>query len=294
MAEAADPKAILRKRKAINALLPYSIRLVESGQQRMADTLSYLSEVSNPGEFAWHCIQPLMAAVFDRPSTPSLDRVITLVSPYLDWDNHHFNQDTVTRWSTAALAVPYTEEVGRSVVNALWRIASVDALRQHIPVNIWSWSNNKTFIPPAWLGGYIRTQEVVRQVRALGDKEILKSYLLLVWLDWRWLGHASLAEMCAAITEDLNGIGMGHHREDLIKRLDHALKRDLGYPIEHRPDLNPLVLALAKGEYQRLKEVLLEVDEAIRVLYSTSSGLIIHFDLLTSVDTCRISLDIHV
>jgi len=165
-----------------------------------------------------------MVALFDESSTPSLDRVITLVSPYLDWDNHHFNQNMVTRWSTAALAVPYTEEVGQSVVYTLLQIASVDALRQHIPVSVWSWSRNRTFLPPVWVGGYIRTAKVVHQIRALGNIEILKSYLLLIWLEWKYLDNSAVTEMRTAIREVFNGAGMEDHRKDLIGRLNHVLE----------------------------------------------------------------------
>ena len=48
-------------------------------------------------------------------------------------------------------------------------------------------------------------------------------------------------EMRRSIQEDFGGIGMRHHRVDLIKRLDHVLKKiDLGrwYFIQHNPEFD--------------------------------------------------------
>jgi len=99
MAKAADWEAILSKRKAISTLLPYAIRLAGGGQQQMIDAFSRTARASNSGEFMWRCVGPVVDTLFDEPSTPSLDRVITLLSPHLDY----FNENKVTRWSTAAL-----------------------------------------------------------------------------------------------------------------------------------------------------------------------------------------------
>ena len=243
-----------------------------------------------------------MAMLFDKPSTPSLDQAIILVSPCLRWDEDHINHNRVTRWSTAALAtlaVQDTEEVGQSVADTLWRIASVDTLRQHIPVGIWLWSSEQTFIPSTWHGRNLRSQKVICEFRELGDIEVLKSYLLSAWLEWRLLEDSAFAETCASIREDFNGIGMGQHREELGKRLDHVLGQlDQGpkYLERLRPGLhfNGRYIEMTKDQYRELKRVLLEVDEAMQILTRMSSRFIIPSDLLTSVDTHRIPLDVHV
>jgi hypothetical protein len=55
------------------------------------------------------------------------------------------------------------------------------------------------------------------------------SHTFFVWSEWDCLYDSGLDEMQASIREDFGGIGMGHHREDLIKRLDHVLGQlDLG------------------------------------------------------------------
>ena len=296
--EAANPDAILRKRKAISALLLYAIRLAGDGNERVVGAFLRAARASGSPGFTWRRIEPFMTTLFDKPGTPSLDRVITLVSPYLRWDNPHFNQNTVTRWSTAVLTVPYTEEIGQSAVDTLLQIASIDSLQRHIPVSIWSWSNDKTFLPPTWLGAHIRTPEVIRQIRALGNTEILRSYLLLVWLEWSPLDDSTLTEMYALIKEDFNGIGMERHREDLRKRLNLVLRQlDLGPECfkGHRPDLGFSTIQDAKGHYGELERVLLEVDrEAMEILTRTPSRFDILFDSLTSVNTYRNPLDIHV
>jgi hypothetical protein len=94
-------------------------------------------------------------------------------------------RDTVTRWGAAALAVPYTEEVGQSVVDALLQIASVDLLRPYIPIELWAWLKKGPTLPPACQGRSFGTApEVVRLICQLGDTETLKAYFLLVWSEW--------------------------------------------------------------------------------------------------------------
>jgi len=131
MAKAEDQRVDSFKGKAIWALLPYAIRLSGRGQQQMVGPLLRALRSLIRTNAVWHCIKPVMATLFYEPGTPSPDRVMTLASPYLLWNK--CNRDTVTRWSMAALAtlaVPHTEEVGQSVIDALWWVASVDTLRQ--------------------------------------------------------------------------------------------------------------------------------------------------------------------
>jgi len=179
-----------------------------------------------------------------------------------------------------------------SKVDTLWLIMLNDALPQHPPNGTLAWTNKQIFIPPArfWLS----RREAVREFRLVGDTEILKSYLLLVWLEWTMNEDSVIPEMCASIREDFDGIGMGHHREELRKRLDHALEQlDLGpqYLNRYRPDFTffGITTEVMRDQYMMLKRVLLEVD-----LTRTPFRFIILFDILTLVDTHRISLDIHV
>ena len=91
--------------------------------------------------------------------------------------------------------------------------------------------------------------------------------------------------MCTSIREDLGGIGMGGHREVLIKRLDHVLGQ-LDSGLEHlrqqRPLLNENHIPQARKEYGDLREVLLAVNkEASEILTRMSFGSTNSFGLLT-------------
>ena len=241
----------------------------------------------------WGPVMPFLATLFNGPRTPSLDQTITLVLPHF----YPLDKNTLARWSTvtlATLAVPYMEEVGQSVADTLWRIMLDGALRQHIPVGIWLWSSKQTITPPWFYDNKKDSRgEAVREFRALGDTEILKSYLLFIWLDWVPREDSALAEMCASIREDFNGIGMGHHREELRNRLDHVLGPE--YIKKRHSILLNTNAEIPKDQYRELKRVLLEVDrEAMEILTRTPSTFTILFGILTSVDTYRISLDVHV
>lgn len=100
--------------------------------------------------------------------------------------------------------------------------------------------------------------------------------MLLVWSERDYLGFLGLHEMCASIQEDFSGIGMGRHREDLLRHLDHVLTQlDLGLAHLRRgePSLSGDDIEYMKYEYGELKEVLLGVDrEAVIALTRELSG----------------------
>ena len=128
----------------------------------------------NSEEFIWHHAKPLIMRLSNTQSPPSLDWIITLASPHVSWHDEPYDRNMVARWAKAASAVPYTEEVGQNVVDVLLHIASVDSLRPHIPVDIWRWLKNQPSLPPECSGRSRGSSgDVVRQVRALGDIEIL-------------------------------------------------------------------------------------------------------------------------
>jgi len=132
--------------------------------------------------------------------------------------------------------------------------------------------------------------QYIQRVRALGDLEVLKSYLLLLWSgqfqvdDW----SGALTKMQISIQEDFGGIGMRDHREDLMKWLDRApeqLDRLAHACIAVQP---------TKKQYEEFRRRMLEVDEeAVQELSCTPPWLIC-FNLLTPADAYRISPDLHV
>jgi hypothetical protein len=275
MAEApgTDP-AVESKRKAISSLFPYAVRLERDGQRGMIDAIIRLTSMSTSGGFMWYRIEPYVTTWFDESSSPALNRAITLAAPCVDWDREPYTENAVARWAAAASTIPYSEEVGRSVVDALLLIAYRDSLRPHIPVEIWAWLKRRPSLPPVCRGRCLSTTlNVVRHIRGLGDIELLKSYLFAVWSEWDSLFDPCLSEMEIVIREEFDGIVMWRHREDLIERLDHVLgqlDQDLDYFKRHNPKIYEGRIARAKGQYGRLKEVLVEVDDvAMKTLSRT-------------------------
>jgi hypothetical protein len=195
--------------------------------------------------------------------TPPYNQAIILVSPHLLWDDKRYGATAVTRWAAAASAVPLTKEVCQNVIGALLQIAYTHSLRPHIPVDIWAWLKNPPSPPPTLRGrSKGTTSAIVRHVRGLGDVEILKSYFLVVWSEWNFVfGHE---EMEISIREDFRGIETSHHRDDLTKRLDYILReldRGLENHKQHYQRIGVEDTQLAKTQYRRLREVLLEVDK---------------------------------
>ena len=232
-------------RKAISALVPYAFFLERCGQRRMADAILRAARASSKHhKFLWNRLGPYVFAMFDKPNPPSLSWLLELAAPLR---GPSCNEDVATGQAATG---SHTGEVGRSVVSRLLRIVFTDPLR------------------PQFLDGSPEQSkgaggDLIRQIRALGDIKILKSYLLLVWSGYDPIDDQSggLAEMLTSIREEFGGIGMGRHRGDLIERLNHILGRS------ESPDLRDSDIQLAKEQYGELRKVLLEVDrEAVNQL----------------------------
>jgi len=262
MVQVGDLVKIRSKRKATTALFSYVVRQEQEGGGGMMDV--FLRVV----KLRLFTIGPQITTLFGKGNSDSLNRVITLVSPYAPWESREFHSDTVIRrWAAAASAVPYTEEVGRCIVDALLQISSFNFLQPHIPADVWGLLKKRPPLPPFCVGRFLGTTGcVVRRVRELGDVEILKSYLLLVWSEWDVVHSEGFTDMCVLIRDDFGGIWMGGHWGELIGRLDHVLGRlDQGFGSSLQPHR-------IKKQYEELKEILLEVDkEATEILTRTPS-----------------------
>jgi hypothetical protein len=264
MIETTELGTIHFKRKAITAIFPYAAWRARDGQHEMLETFFRVARVSGRWGFMWRRVKLPFVALLGEDTPVSLKRAAVLASPHMPWDNFTNDQHLVQLWAAAASIVPQTNEIGQSVVDALLHIASRDALRPHIPTDMWSRLNERPFPSLVCWQRFRETQRcVVQTVRALGDIETLKSYMLLVWSEWDYLGFLGLHEMCASIQEDFSGIGMGGYREDLLRHLDHVLSQlDLG--LEHlqqrEPSLEEDDIGQMRYEYGELKNVLLEVD----------------------------------
>ena len=100
---------------------------------------------------------------------------------------------------TAASVLPYTDDVGRSVSNALLQIASWDSLRPHIPILAWNWLKKRPTLRPRCLGLIFGIQDaVIRAIVELGDVGLVTSYLFVIWSEWnhayssRFFGNDSI------------------------------------------------------------------------------------------------------
>ena len=249
MAKAADPNPIRRKRKTVSTLFPYALILERRGQWGMLDALSRAAMASNSRPFMWYHIKPFILTLFDKSNPPSLNWILGLVAPSVLRGNQS-PENGIVAWRPAP--PPYTKEICLSVVDEVLQVAFTVPQRPAILLAFQRRSSGA--------GG-----DVIRRVRGLGDLGILKSYLLLLWSEWFHIDSRSggLEEMQISIQEDFSGIGMGCHREDLIKRLDHILEQ-----------LNRSgVTQLPKEQYGELRKLLLEVDrEAANTLSRTSPG----------------------
>ena len=270
--------------RAITALLPYAVWQEQNGQHDMFNTFLYTIRTLRKPWSTWLQIEPFVIMLLNEESTVSKKQAVVLLSPHLPWwvfkDEH-----LVQLWAAAVLEVPYTDEIGLSVVDTLLNIASNSHLQPHVPVIMWTWLNRRPFLPPICNGRAMGSAlDVLQAVHGLRDAETLKSYLILIWSEWdclfsRWDRHRvlhdalypmggppckeDLPQMCTTIKEVFSGVGMGHHQEDLLKRLDHVLGQlDLGldYLQQHKPSLDEDAIQQMKEQYRELREVMLEVS----------------------------------
>ena len=272
--ETANPDSIYPMRKAITAFFLFAAWQGQNGQHEALNVFLYTVRASGWSGFMWHCIVLPFAKLLNIGSLLPIKQAALLASPHLPWWSLVDGKHLIQLWAVATLEVPYTDEIGQSVADTLLQIASNGCLQPHIPISMWPWLNKCPSLPPVCTG---RRQgsalSVIQKVRSLGDIEILKSYMLLVWSEWdplysgrahnysgqHWSHPKSLHEMCTSIREDFGGIGMEHHQEDLLQRLDHILGQlDLGlkHLQQHKPSLDEGGIQQMKEQYRKLKEVL--------------------------------------
>ena len=285
MINAGDPDPICSKHKAITALFSYALWQEQYGQHKVSDVCLHAARASKQWSFIWHHIRQLHITVLLNEESPvSMKQTFILMSPHLPW-NYCLDYHWVQLWAAAVSAVPYTDEIGQSVVATLLCIAPNNSLQPHIPIHMWSWLNKSPVLPPFCTGrSQGKSPSVAQIVQGLGSIETLTSYLLLIWSEWEALQDASRME--ALVREEFSGIRMGYYRKELLQHLDHVLGQlELGseYLQQHDPFLDRYGVQERQDQYRQLKEVLLEVDrEAIDLLICKSSRLIILSDLLNS------------
>ena len=297
---ATDRGLINSKRKAIIVLFLYAVRLGRSGNHRIVDVSLRAAMALSSEELIWRRAKPLIMKLSNTQGPPSLNWLIALAPPHVSRppSGHTSIEPAV------ALVLTFVAELYRSFFDIMFHVMSIHPARRFISVETWRQVENELFPPPECSGqSRVSSGDVVRRVRALGDIEIVKSYLLLIWSEWDHIDDqqsGGLAEMEVSIREDFGGIEMWRHRQDLIKRLDRVLgqlDRGLDHLKQHKPSLDTDHIPRAKAQYNVLKEVLLEVeaeaeaDIEVMVYRGRKSLRLIILGPLTPTDTHRISLD---
>lgn len=291
MVEATNPDQILSKRKAISALFPYAISLGRGRDYGMSDAILRTAVILYSKGLMWRRMEAMLLA---ESSSPSLNRAIVFVSPYLPWTDTFYDQNTVDRWAAAASAVQYSEEVGESVVDVLLQIASNSSLRPLIPDDVWGLLKKQVSLPPVCRGRSMGTGlGVFLHVRGRGDIDLLKSYYLLIWSEWDTLSDSVINEVETSIKEDFGGDGMRGHRKDLIERLNQVLgqlDRRPGYFDQKKQGISEDGIEQAKEQYTRLRDALLRI--AMESLASAPPKFNHRFCEYTDVGGHRTPLDI--
>ena len=248
------------KCKAFSALFPYAAHQARGGDRGMFDVILNVALTSTSWGFMWQSIDPYITSLFDESNPPHLHQAVILASPCADWDSWRYTPNAVARWSAAVLATPYSEEIGRNVVDALLQIASNKTLRPHIPAKIWEWLKRRPSLPPVSRGRQRGIAAgLVYQIQGFKKIEILKSYLLLVWSEWEFVNQIICMMMRSVIREEFSGIAMQRHREDLIERLNHILgqlDQGLEYFKQRQPQTSEHDIERRTRNYGVLKEML--------------------------------------
>ena len=293
-----DLGQIRSERKAITALFPYAVWQERDGKHETLNAFLCVVGASKWFGFMWNHVGPLLPMLLNKESHISLKWESVLVSPHLRWWSLPTSKHLIQPLAAAASAIPYTNEVGMSVVDTLLQIASDHSLRPYIPLDMWSWLNTHPPLPPVCRGRYLAgLSNTLQIVRALRDIETLKSFLLLVWSEWNGLYFEGLEETYSSIRDDLSEIEMWHHRKDL-NHLDHVLAQlnlGLEHLRQHDPEINEDGIQQRKDQYGILWKVLLEVDmEATEMLICEPLRMTILFCLLTSIDRYKTPLNVYV
>jgi len=167
-------------------------------------------------------------------------------------------------WMETASAVPYTDDVGGSVVVGLLNMASSDRLLSHIPLVAWNWLKKLPVLPPE-CGELLpeATESAVRGIHQFGGAKLTALYLHTIWSEEHKPRYDEIPVMSRLIREELGEIGAAGYRTDLIRRLDHVLLR----LDQSQGDW------WVKARHEDFRSELLEVDEkAMNILTGTSSN----------------------
>jgi len=139
--ETANPDLIYSMRKAVTTFFLIAAWQEQNGQHEALDVFLYTARASGWSGFMWHWIMLPITRLLNKGSTPPLKQAVLLASPHLPWWSFIDGKHLIQLWAAAAWEVPYTDEIGQSVVDTLLQIASYGYLQPHVPISMWSWLN---------------------------------------------------------------------------------------------------------------------------------------------------------
>ena len=111
----------------------------------MLDAFLQIASVSGQSGLMWHWIKLSFIVLLENGSSVSQKQAAILATPHLPWWMFMNDKLLVQLWAAAASGMPYTDEVGQSVVNTLLQIPSTGSLRPYIPVGMWL---SRTLVSP--------------------------------------------------------------------------------------------------------------------------------------------------
>ena len=177
---------------------------------------------------------------------------------------HASSIDAMMRlWITTAAAVPYADDICRTMVDALLQMARDNKLWPHIPVLAWDWLKKRPHLYTRYKVLLETEEDIVLKVRKLGDAELTTSYLFVIWSEWGFPSERVRTAILDVIREEFSGVGAARYRADLIQRLDYILSQfDGGWEcIHHRyPSYAEHNIPRMKQQYEEFREALLEAD----------------------------------
>ena len=296
MTRAGDWEKLCSKHKAITALLPYAVLQERDGQPEMLDTFLHAARASKISGFRWCRISQFADMLLSK----ARPHAIVLISCHIPWFKLRDRGDCVQLWAAATCKVPSTGDFVWSVVHVLLLIASEPDLLPYIPAGVWSWMLKQPSLPPFCFGYAAGTKaETVEKVQGLKDIEVLKSHFHVVWSEWNlsmiYGGLIRLKNMDAVLHKEFSGIGMGHHRADLIQRLDHILgelDQGLDHLQQHKPNFDADDIQRMKNKYGELKNILLEMN--VKAITRMSDPMVLLLCTLIHMDVYRILCNIYV
>jgi len=275
------------KHKATIAFLPYAARREKDGEGKPSNTSKHTPpcrQILTKHLAISHWVFKMGTQLMEAELPISLKYI--MLDAFRHWHPFPYytnDIDTMMQlWMTIASALPYTNDVGQSVVDTLLQMASNEELLPHIPVPAWDWLKKRPPLHPGCRGLRWGTDEgVVQMVRKLGDVGIIASYLFVVWSGRDYFFSSEFKAMSHLIKGELSGIGVVEHRADLIHRLDCVL-----------PQLKPG--SRTEQQYKEFRMVLMEMDEEAAKALAGNVPQSRRSVLSTNMRMCRISLYLYV